>query len=549
MALRELLTAMVMLCLTHQLFAQCETAELSNVGEFADADHFGSGLSIDADSLAVGARSDSVGTGSNTGSVYVYRKVAGVWLQEARLVSAIAEINDDFGESVDISGDRLLVGMKGLSVSVPGPGPFDPPVDVDGVGGVAIFRRSGSSWVEEATRLAGEPGHLVAGDQLGECVALSGPVAVAGARQHKLGVAGSAAGSAYVWRDDGTGSWDFESKLIASDWAMHDRFGDAVDVDGDVIVVGSPGNDALATSNGAVYVFRWNGQSWVEEQQLLASESVDSTNLGRAVAIEGDVVVAGAPFHTVAGVQHGSAFVFRRVGSTWVEEARVDPPDGSLADEFGMAVEIDGDLLFVGSRLDDDGGDGSGAVWIFRHEGPLWLPVAKMLGSTQDAGDEFGGAIASDDGDLVIGAEFSDLLGAMTGTVWIYEDVSDCLTAQSQGGASPGTNGEPFLSALGTFQPGEPVSLRLNQALAGSLATLVIGFSAVGLPFKGGVLVPAPDLLVAGLSTGTQGHVFLPSSWPPNAPSGAGLLVQFWVVDGSAVGGLASSAGVLMTTP
>jgi hypothetical protein len=107
------------------------------------------------------------------------------------------------------------------------------------------------------------------------------------------------------------------------------------------------------------------------------------------------------------------------------------------------------------------------------------------------------------------------------------------------GGSLPGLGGEPELTGFGVLQPGQPMGVRLTRAAPGALATLVIGFVVAEMPFKGGVLVPKPEAVVAGLVTDAFGTVELTSTWPDGIP--VPLLMQAWITDPVAVQGFAAS--------
>ena len=120
---------------------------------------------------------------------------------------------------------------------------------------------------------------------------------------------------------------------------------------------------------------------------------------------------------------------------------------------------------------------------------------------------------------------------------------------QSVGPGLAGTLGEPALDGNGTLQPGTNMSIVISDALPGAPATLVVGLSELGAPFRGGTLVPNPDVVLGGLVIGGSGDLVLPASWPVGIPAGVQLYLQAWIEDAGAVKGLAATNGVLLTTP
>jgi hypothetical protein len=117
------------------------------------------------------------------------------------------------------------------------------------------------------------------------------------------------------------------------------------------------------------------------------------------------------------------------------------------------------------------------------------------------------------------------------------------------GNGLAGTNGTPVLAGSGSLAPGAPMGLTLTNALPNSSTTLVIGLISILLPFKGGVLVPNPDLVIFGLPTGPAGTLALNGTWPASIPSNVSFFFQHWVADPGGPAGFAASNGLKGTTP
>jgi hypothetical protein len=166
-----------------------------------------------------------------------------------------------------------------------------------------------------------------------------------------------------VFRFDGT-TWNEEAKLTASDGAAGDRFGFSVSVSGDVAIVAAFLDDDAGTDSGSAYVFRFDGAAWNEEAKLAASDGAADDHFGISVAVSADVAVAGANADDDAGLQSGSAYVFRFDGTAWNEEAKLNASDGALGDLFGGAVAVC-ETAVIGATGDDDAGTNSGSAYVF----------------------------------------------------------------------------------------------------------------------------------------------------------------------------------------
>jgi hypothetical protein len=114
------------------------------------------------------------------------------------------------------------------------------------------------------------------------------------------------------------------------------------------------------------------------------------------------------------------------------------------------------------------------------------------------------------------------------------------LNWKSLGQGLPGTDGIPWLHGEGELSAGQPVTLTLEHAAPSAPLTLVLGLSALQAPFKGGLLVPNPDLILGGLITDAAGEISLSGVWPA-VPAGFSIYLQAWLIDPAGVAGLAAS--------
>ena len=153
-----------------------------------------------------------------------------------------------------------------------------------------------------------------------------------------------------------------QSKLTAADGADNDEFGYSVAVDGDTVVVGAyqhditDDQDITSGDAGAAYVFTEVDGVWSELVKLTASVPAPGDYFGYSVAVDGDVVVVGAPTgdRTDTGgntiTDSGAAYVFTKVSGVWSQAAKLTASDGAANDEFGVSVAIEGDTVVVGAH-------------------------------------------------------------------------------------------------------------------------------------------------------------------------------------------------------
>ena len=201
--------------------------------DIAASDKFGTGVSIEGDTMVAGA----FGDGDTKGAAYVFIRSGTSWSQQAKLVASDGSAGYRFGNEVSISSDSVIVG----SIQ-----------DYDGganAGSAYVFTRSGTSWSQQAKIQSSD---IAAGDKFGSSVSIEGDTVVVGADRE--GAGGGNAGAAYVFTRSGT-SWTEAKKLVASDAQASDLLGFSVDISSDTVVAGARGEDTGGSNAGAAYTF------------------------------------------------------------------------------------------------------------------------------------------------------------------------------------------------------------------------------------------------------------------------------------------------------
>lgn len=261
----------------------------------------------------------------------------------------------------------------------------------------------------------------------GFSVALEGDVMVVGAPGDDE--AASQAGAAYVFRRHGN-AWLQEAKLVEP--RVRAFLGTGVGVAGNTVVLGAPGWNGF---DGGVLVYEWNGTSWGRAAVLAAPDSTYDGQLGRSIAFDGRRIVAGAPGADGVGAGTGAAFVFERQGAGW-SGTRLFAGDGILNDHFGTSVAVDGRTIVVGSVLDDDGAWDGGAAYVFRQHGPRWDEAAKLVPAGMGDFEHAGGAVAVSWPWVAVGSARNREGGGNSGAVYLFsaEDWSRDYKLRSDGG-------------------------------------------------------------------------------------------------------------------
>ncbi len=341
--------------------------------------------------------------------------------QEARIYPQPNDLayGDSFGGACDLSGTTLLVGA----------GWHDPFGNGDDFGAAYVFVRSGSTWIQEQ-KLASSA--YDGGDRLGLAVALLGDTAVVGAPHDEI-AGPPASGAVYVYSRQ-AGVWTEEARLVAGDASTFAHFGSAVAIDGDSIAVGAEFDDAGSGSyGGSAYVFVRNGNLWTEQAKLTATGGGAYDYMGRAIAIQGDRVVVGAPEHDQNGLAgSGSIYVFERSGTAWFLVAELSPADAAAWDEFGAAVALDGGTILVGAPSKTGIGWEDGAAYVFVGGGASWVQEAKLSDMGAAYHDQFGRSVDLEGDRAVVGLPWSFVPGVATGAVQLFARSSGAWTGEME---------------------------------------------------------------------------------------------------------------------
>ena len=341
------------------------------------SDLFGRSVAISGDYAVVGTIKSTQGY---AGSAYIFKRNGTTWTQEAKIVASDRGTGDNFGSSVAINGDYVVIGAYQDGEDTGG---FNGMINA---GSVYIFKRNGTDWTQEAKIVALDRHE---GDAFGISVSISGDYVVVGAFGKSTNTSVSS-GSAYIFKRNGT-MWAQEAKIVASDLISNDNFGISVSISGDYAVVGARYEDEDASGGnpigqaGSAYIFKRNGTTWTQEAKIVASDRGAEDYFGSNVAIDGDYIVVSTPLEDEDAngnntlISSGSAYIFKRNGTTWTQEAKIVASDRSAGDNFGISVSISGDYIIVGANAESEDAIGgntlgdAGSAYIFTRS--LIVPV------------------------------------------------------------------------------------------------------------------------------------------------------------------------------
>lgn len=475
-------------------------------------DEFGTSVSLDGDSLMVGAP-DLIGSDS-PGSASVYLRSAGTWsLDQTFSPASLSGLFDaGFGRRVRMDdeialgstdGGPVFVYRDGLAAAdwteedeIPTNGASDFGTEIDFVGGLAAIATGDDSvehWEAKngvweiqgefeplpedsnpfghGIHIGGGLGdfdfeigvwafdkvclfdqdlvdptpdvgdldeldstHVSSGDLFGTSSALAGDIGLVGAPGGTGGGVPSA-GTVCVY-DGSTGVFLAAGELAADTPIAGDEFGFSVATDGTKIVVGAPGTNS---DEGSITVFSHDGNGWVVEATLVAPEVDPGDRFGAAVDIDGDRIIVGAPEHTANTYQSGAAFLYLFDGTDWNYEERELPYNARNGDHFGAAVSIDGTMAVIGAPDKEFYGDTSGTAYLVAAT-TRWYHFATFKAQTTQAFDRFGAAVAIDGNTVVVGAPGSNRAETFTGSLSTWSSQGTLTRSGGGGGDLFGTS-------------------------------------------------------------------------------------------------------------
>jgi len=361
----------------------------------ANNDSFGNSAVISGDTAVVGSYDDDTVAGAGAGSVYVFVRSGSIWTQVQNLTASDGAAGDNFGYSVAMSGNTLVVGAER---------------DDTARGSAYVFTRIAGVWTEQQKLTASDRSGF---DLFGHSVAISGETIIAGAFGSNV-PGNDDAGAAYIYTRS-AGIWTQQQKLAAADAGMQDNFGFSVGINADTVVVGAYQDDLTAGNDaGSAYVFTRTGTVWTQQQKLTASDAAEGDFFGNSVAISGNTIVVGAFFDdTPRGDSSGSAYVYVRSGTVWAEQQHLTASDGASIDDFGYSVAISGNTIVVGAvGGNTTSGANSGTAYVYTRNGTIWAEQQELSASASASNEDFfGSAVAISENNIIVGAFFDDTAG------------------------------------------------------------------------------------------------------------------------------------------
>ncbi len=379
------------------------------------------GISVDVDGEF--AVVGCPGFDSSRGQVYIYRYVNQEWVEFQTITQDNLMPNDRFGGHVSIHGNYMVVGALGVDEDE------NDEMPLDGAGAAYIYKLVGDEWLEQQKIVASD--RQVYGG-FGDVVSINGEYIAIGVPREGEDENGENtlqwAGATYIFKREGD-TWSEQQKIVAPDRAIGDSFGGKLAITDNYLAVSATGEDqdenGMNTLNGAgaVYIFNLQGETWHSTQMLVPSVRQLAAEFGSALDFDNNTLVIGAKGEDTL---FGAAYIFTLEGSDWNQEQRLTASDRAFADGFGNTVSLKDNVLVIGAQQEDEDINqentmpGSGSAYIFDLESE-WVEVQKIVASDRSEGFQFGSVVCSASENIFVGSIGYGIEDQiMVGSVYIF---------------------------------------------------------------------------------------------------------------------------------
>ncbi len=370
----------------------------------APSARFGDSLAVSGDWMVAGMPMYAAPGAPTAGAAAVFERRDNVWNFHQLLTPPIGQDGAQFGRSVAINGDAIVIGAPR----------YDGPHTASG----AVFfytLTSSGHWFRQATVT---PPDAEPYQAFGASVALlSRDQFAVGAPQDRG--AGTFAGSVYIIDWDGdhwSPTWSYH-EIHAADASPFDYFGLALAATEDSVIVGAPEKQTAGRSGGAAYLLTWDGIAW-DQTSLEPGLNEGRSRFGAAVALDETTIIVGSPG---ASSNTGATDIYGQTEGQWTHLGRHSPLHLDRGDSFGRAVAVEGGTAIVGAMGAYGGAMKSGEVHILQNTGESWAPTAVVKSPAPAHHLFFGSRVALDGQSILVAAQGDDVGGEGTGSISVLD--------------------------------------------------------------------------------------------------------------------------------
>lgn len=366
---------------------------------------------------------------------------AGNWIEQTKIIDDTGGEYRHFGQSVSISGDYVLIGSPGFSISfykqnngnwnvtnkIPKP-PYLSSyhlyginVSIDGdyaiigspemfdffydSGYVYIYINDNDHWLEDK---------IIKGDfdELGLSCSVKGDYVIFNAYNYD-----SVKSAVSIYKKNAN-IWEEVNQYVGSNREKGDGFGQSISISDDYILIGARNDN---NNQGSAHIFKKNGENWQEIQILIPENAKEEDYYGGGVAINNNYAFISS-YKSIYNFNDSSnvipVCVFKNNEDTWLEIQQLIPSDSNFHDDFGYKIGLTDSFAFISAPGYNHS---QGAVYVFQRNGDNWEEADKLIASDGVIGDGFGRSLSISGDYAIIGASGDDDIASGSGAVYIYK--------------------------------------------------------------------------------------------------------------------------------
>jgi FG-GAP repeat/Secretion system C-terminal sorting domain len=390
----------------------------NTIGSTIGSEYYGSSVSLYGDYAVIGSSSNNFNNFSyGTGAVYVFKKTNGNWQQIKKITASDKVDYDNFGTSVAINGNTIVVGADGQDYDVTGTN------RIPQSGAIYIFEKDRGgidNWGEVKKIVASDRGEY---DYFGTKVSMSNNTLIVTSPYKAI----------YVFQkdQDGINNWGFLKKIIPSDKEKGDQFG-SISLHDNTLVVGTPdknemGKNGLTYGAGSVYIFQKDqggDNNWGLLKKLFAPEMSLSDKFGHSVSVHGNTIAVGASNEDSSEKNPvsdaGSVYIFEKGqggDNNWGLLKKIVASDRGKWNHFAN-ISIYENTIVVGANSDGKDASGiedasylAGSLYIYqRNQGGInnWGQVKKLVATKRGYESYFGTFLTIYNNTILVGCSSED---------------------------------------------------------------------------------------------------------------------------------------------
>lgn len=407
--------------------------------------NFGISSDIQGDTLVVGSRS-----GGTIGSVFVYQLISSEWKLQQKLSSRFAF---DYGAAVNLDGNSLMIGASRnnlvheyqkvgrnwqYSAEISSNNSevlrFGNLVQKDGNlalvranGGIYLFEKSDTEWYEMPTL---EINELIGGSSIVESARLENNTVYLGGIFRSANGAHSRAVLAFML--DKKNQWAFLHRILPEEDSLVFKFGKSLVAFNNHILIGEPVEPGTSKLS-SVYSFSMDESlTWELQDKIVLPEGPAQDYFGSVVKISGEWAFVSAVGDDDDGQNSGSVYVYKKQFGHWGEHSKLTAENNVEGGGFGYSIAINADTLVIGAPYqirEESFVQTSGRVFIYKLEDDAWNQTS-ILEAPESDGGRFGFSIAIHNNEILIGSPIS--VGGSTDSVYSFSKHDDIWELNSE---------------------------------------------------------------------------------------------------------------------